>query len=312
MNPQTPGATFVSELAHFGLLSITGNDALAFLHGQLSCDVKAMAPLSARYGSYNTPQGRVLASLLLIRAGTGFFAQLPRAIAASIQQRLTKYVLRSKVKVGDLTDDYTVLGVAGDAAEAPVKSAFGVVPEHPMQVAEVGEVLVVRLASDRFEITAPAANSATLKSTLTQAAPCMDPAAWERLDIEAGIPWIVRETQEQFVPQMLNLDAIGGVSFNKGCYPGQEIVARMHYLGRLKQRMYHARLAANDAPRPGDKLYSADFGDQACGSIVNSARAGEQYAVLAVIQLASAAAGDVRWRAPDGPRLKFLGLPYTL
>ncbi|MBI2289829.1 MAG: folate-binding protein YgfZ, partial [Betaproteobacteria bacterium] len=137
------------------------------------------------------------------------------------------------------------------------------------------------------------------------------PAVWDWLDIRAGIPFITPATQDQFVPQMANLDAIGGVSFNKGCYPGQEIVARMHYLGRLKQRMYLASVAADEAPQPGDKLYSADTGEQSCGMIVNAAAAPDGgFDMLAVMQIESAQRGEVHWKSPDGPRLKFSDLPY--
>jgi len=123
---------------------------------------------------------------------------------------------------------------------------------------------------------------------------------------------ITPATQEQFVPQMVNMDLIGGLSYSKGCYPGQEIVARMHFLGRLKQRTYLAHLGAGE-PVPGDKLYSADLGGQASGMIVNAAPApGGGYDALAAMQIASAAAGTMHWKTPDGPELKLLPLPYEV
>ncbi len=120
-------------------------------------------------------------------------------------------------------------------------------------------------------------------------------------------------TQDQFVPQMANLDVINGVSFDKGCYPGQEIVARMHYLGKLKQRMYLANIAGDDVPQPGDKLYSPDTGEQATGLVMNVAPAPHGgHDVLAVIHIASFRGGDVRLKSPAGKRLKFMVLPYDL
>jgi folate-binding Fe-S cluster repair protein YgfZ len=111
---------------------------------------------------------------------------------------------------------------------------------------------------------------------------------------------------------MVNLDLIGGVSLSKGCYPGQEIVARMHYRGTLKQRMYLANIPGSDAPRPAEKLYSPDFGEQACGTIVNAARSPEGgHDVLAVIQIASAEKGDLHWKMPQGPALTLKPLPYA-
>jgi tRNA-modifying protein YgfZ len=141
----------------------------------------------------------------------------------------------------------------------------------------------------------------------------MDSRAWELMDIRAGIPTILPATQDAFVPQMVNLDLIGGLSYTKGCYPGQEIVARTHYLGRLKSRAYLAHLDDRAAPQPGDPLYSDDFGGQASGTVVNAAPApAGGHDVLAVIQVASADAGRVHWRAADGPALALRALPYPV
>ena len=140
-----------------------------------------------------------------------------------------------------------------------------------------------------------------------------DPEWWDWLEIRAGVPVILPETQQEFVPQMVNLDLIGGVSFDKGCYPGQEIVSRMHYRGTLKQRMHLASIATEDRPQPGDKVYSPEFGQQACGAIVNAARSPEGGCdVLAVIQISSVERGDVRWNSLGGPPLKLSPLPYSV
>jgi folate-binding protein YgfZ len=137
---------------------------------------------------------------------------------------------------------------------------------------------------------------------------------WNALDVEAGVPVITAATQDEYVPQMVNLDLVGGVSFNKGCYPGQEIVARMHYLGRLKQRMYRVRVPGAESVAAGEPLFSAEFGGgQACGAILYpGARRDGGCEALAVIQKSSADANDVRFRALDGPRVERLRLPYTL
>jgi folate-binding protein YgfZ len=142
----------------------------------------------------------------------------------------------------------------------------------------------------------------------------MTAGEWARTDIEDGVPWITPETEDRFVPQMVNLDLLGGVSFNKGCYPGQEIVARMHYLGRLKQRMYRVKLRGDIAPVAGDALYSPRFGaDQACGTLLNVARAPDEgYEALAVIRMESARERAVHWKDLAHPPLEFLPLPYPL
>jgi folate-binding protein YgfZ len=172
--------------------------------------------------------------------------------------------------------------------------------------------MVIRLPGDRYEIVAANKSPAVIES-LSDGAEKADPDYWDWLDIRAGVPVILPATQEAFVPQMVNLDLIGGVSLTKGCYPGQEIVSRMHYRGTLKQRMYLANIAESGRPLPGERLYSPDFGEQACGTVVNAARSPEGgHDVLAVIQIASAEKGDIHWKAADGVPLKFLTLPYAV
>jgi len=215
------------------------------------------------------------------------------------------------VKAADASGDWTIIGVAGTDAGTLVQRAVGDVPRSVHDVICTQNAMVIRLPGNRYEIAA-ANESPRLVESLSEGAVKADPEYWEWLDIRAGVPVILPQTQEQFVPQMVNLDLIGGVSFEKGCYPGQEIVSRMHYRGTLKQRMYLANIAGTDHPQPGDKLYSAHFGEQACGTIVNAARSPEGGCdVLAVIQIAVASKGDIHWKASDGPALKFEPLPYA-
>jgi hypothetical protein len=300
------------EIAQFGLIRFSGAEAQAFLHNQLSCDVAALTPGKSTYGSYCTPKGRVLATFLLWRSGEDFFMQLPSPLRESIQIQLSKYILRSKVKATDASSDWTLFGVAGKDAAARVQRAVGDVPRSVHDVINTQDAMVIRLPGDRYEIVA-ANNSPGIIESLSGGAEKADPDHWDWLDIRAGVPLVLPATQEAFVPQMVNLDLIGGVSLTKGCYPGQEIVARMHFRGTLKQRMYLANIAGSDRPQPGENLYSSDFGGQACGRIVNAAHSPEGGCdVLAVIQIASAERGDVHWNSLGGPTLKFMQLPYTI
>jgi len=165
-----------------------------------------------------------------------------------------------------------------------------------MRVASEGDAIVVGLAPDRFILLAP-----------PHAAPAPNAGAdtWELASIRAGVPTITAATQEAFVPQMANFELLGGVSFKKGCYPGQEIVARMQYRGGLKRRMARAHVAGAERPQPGDAAYSGAFGDQAAGTIVNAAPAPEGgFDVLVVAQIESIERGDLRWKSPGGPPLE--------
>jgi folate-binding protein YgfZ len=295
------------------LIRFSGVEAQTFLHNQLSCDVAALAPGKSTYGSYCTPKGRVLATFLLWRSGEDFFMQLPSPLREPIQKQLSKYILRSKVKATDASSAWTLFGVAGKDAAALVQRAIGQMPKVMHEVAQIPEEMVINLPGDRYEIAVAREKAPTVLMSLASGAEKADPDYWDWLDIRAGVPVVLPATQEAFVPQMVNLDLIGGVSLTKGCYPGQEIVSRMHYRGTLKQRMYLANIAGSGRPQPGEKLYSSDFGEQACGTIVNAARSPEGGCdVLAVIQIASAERGDVHWNSLGGPALNFMQLPYTI
>jgi len=305
-------ALVIPDLPHSGLIRFFGDDAQAFLHSQLSCDVAALAPTQSTYGAYCTPKGRVLASFLLWRSEEGLFMQLPASLRQPIQEQLSRFILRSKVKAEDASGTRVFFGIAGNAATHLVHQLLAAAPKASHAVVHAAGATVLRLPVDRYEIVVTRDRMAHLAEAL-RVPEKAGAEHWEWLAIRAGIPVILPATQEQFVPQMVNLDLIGGVSFEKGCYPGQEIVARMHYRGTLKQRMYLANLASNHHPQPGEKLYSLDFDAQACGTIVNAARSPEGgYDLLAVIQIASAENSDVHWNSPDGPALKFLPLPYPV
>jgi len=310
-----PDATLagIARLSHFGLIRFSGDDAQAFLHGQLSCDVNALQPWQALYGSYNTAKGRMLASFLLWRDDTGYVMQLPRVLCEAIRKRLSMYVLRSKVKAFDVSENYVLLGIAGTTAEMLLRPLFDNIPSTTLAMSTTAGAHLLRLDATRFEIMADPQSGDEIRSTLIACGVPISEAAWDWTNIQAGIPFITPATQDQFVPQMANLDLINGVSFTKGCYPGQEIVARMHYLGKLKQRMYLADITGPDVPQPGDKLYSADTGEQATGMIVNAAPSpAGGYAALAVMHIASFNGGEVRLKSSDGPLLKFVALPYKI
>lgn len=304
------------DLSHYGLLVFSGEDAQTFLQNQLSCDVKLVNERQAQYGSYCTPKGRVLANFILWQRGDEWLMQLPASLCATIQKRLSMFVLRSKVRISDGNNQWIRIGVVGKTACERMAAFMQIaIDANPPQlgVIHAPQATVVCHAADRIElIVAPEKASEFWMLLRQHARPCST-GYWDWLTLQAGIPVITPETQEEFIPQMINLDLIGGVSFKKGCYPGQEIVARTQYLGKLKRRMYRAHIATDDRVSAGDDLYGADFEDQSCGKIVNavsSPRGG--YDVLAVIQQSSVAAGKVYWKAPQGMVLTIETLPYAL
>ncbi len=302
-----------ADLSHFGLLEFSGEGAQSFLNGQLSCDVVGLSPWHAQYGSYSTPQGRMLASFLLWRAADTYCMQLPRNMCDLVRKRIAMFILRSKVKVTDVSNGWTLFGVAGTNAAQAIKKKLGQVPSAPMEMTTTENVFILRLDATRFQLIVAADHAPQISNTVADETTPASHAAWDLLDIRAGIPFITPKTQEQFVPQMTNLDLIGGVSFSKGCYPGQEIVARTHYRGKLKQRMYLARIDTANPPHAGDKVFSSDLGAQAAGTIINAAPAPEGgYDALAVLQIESAAGGDTHWKSLEGPQLQLRPLPYEI
>lgn len=304
---------FFTALEHTALLHFSGSDAGAFLHAQLTSDVGGLAFANSQYSGYCTPKGRLLASFLLWRNESGYVLQLPAVLRAAIHKRLSMYILRSRVKATDASAEYAVMGISGSGAADALRRIAGEVPKAPHDVVHGDHATLLKLPTDRYQIVVPRARADEMRLALAAQAEAGNATRWDWLDIRAGIATILPATQEEFVPQMVNFDAIGAVSFSKGCYPGQEIVARMHYLGKLKQRMVLAHVCADAIPRPGDKLYSASFGAQANGMIANAAPApGGGHDVLAVIQTASMDAEPVHLHALDGPRLELLPLPYRI
>lgn len=303
----------LADLSYLGLINFSGDDAETFLQGQFSNDMRFVTADRSQYGSYCSPKGRVLANFLIWRGEDGYFLQLPNELREGIQKRISMYVLRAKVKTCSAGEDVVRLGVAGAAAEDSLREIWGMLPQNDHDVVRGVRGVLIRLPGGRFEAVVKAEDGPDLWHALSRSCMPVGSPCWEWLDIRAGIPAITQATQEQFVPQMVNLEAIGGVSFQKGCYPGQEIVERTKYLGKVKLRLYLANIPGEFAPLPGDELFGADAEGQPSGMIVNAQPSPDGgFDVLAVIQTASAEAGSIHWKSQDGPVLRLLPLPYPI
>jgi hypothetical protein len=287
-----PAEDFAATLDHLGMLRFGGEDAEAFLQGQLSCDVARAGATTSIHGAYCTPKGRMLANFLLWREEDGFSMALSRDLAASVHKHISKFVLRSKVKIADASDSIVLVGATG----AQVQRSLANFPAPPVKLGD-GRLLLP---------LPPAAVSGALRGIRLANA-----AHWRWLDIRAGLPWVTAATQDQLIPQMANLELIGGVSFDKGCYTGQEIVARTQHLGTVKRRTFLANVTA--AASAGDPLYSEDLGEQASGMVVNAESSPDGgYDLLAAVQISSKERSIVHLKTPDGPALRFLPLPYVV
>jgi tRNA-modifying protein YgfZ len=302
-------APAAGRLPHLGALRIAGPDAINFLQGQVSNDTRRLAAGEPLLAAYSSAQGRVIAVLNLLPHTSGVIALLPRDVLAVTAERLRKFVLRAKVKIEDVTDRLSIIGVldpAGlSAAAQDVPDARGYLERDGVAIARVGP----RTAGDgavgsgaqqttRFWIVRET-------SLPFEHADADIEAAWRLADIRAGLPAVYAANSEAFVAQMLNLDLIDGISFAKGCYTGQEIIARTQNLGRIKRRMFHLRLP----PGPWSIGQPLRLTDGRSGRLTELAPIREGFEALAVLSL-DAASGDTESPSGETISAEELPLPY--
>jgi len=303
------------DLSGLALVRVTGADAQTYLQGQLSNDIRSVDAIRSQLSSYSTPKGRMLAVFRIFRRGDDFLLQLPGEIADDVVKRLRMFVMRSKVVLERAEEEFGCFGLYGASVGEVATPLLGELPVAPDGCTTRNDVTILALPGSavRLEVIAPVDTAVTLWRALAAHCQPVGMAAWRWLDIEAGIPAVFTKTIEEFVPQMANLELVGGVNFKKGCYPGQEIVARMQYLGQLKQRMYRAVVDAADCPPPGTKLYTPEHGEQAAGTVVDAQPAPNGGCdLLGVIRLADAEGAAVHLGDPAGPLLGFRPLPYVV
>ncbi|SDY69651.1 hypothetical protein SAMN04515617_11991 [Collimonas sp. OK242] len=311
------GASFVAPLTDLGLIALTGEEAASFLHTQLTNDVQNLAVGQARLAGYCSPKGRLLATFLMWKSNDTIFLQLPRSLQAAIQKRLQMFVMRAKAKLTDVSDAQIVLGLAGNAAGAALAPWFPTLPNAPYAKIDNDYGTLIRVAdansTPRYQWITSTGHAITAWPQLSASLQPVAASAWRLSEIQAGIPQITLPTQEQFVPQMINFEVIGGVNFKKGCYPGQEIVARSQYLGKLKRRAVLASVAATGIAA-GTEVFSSADPDQPCGMIVNAeADSADSSSCLLEIKLAALENnGTVHIGSVNGAQLHFHTLPYSI
>ena len=301
----------LADLSHLGLIQLSGEDVVTYLQGQVTNDIKQLDGSNSQYAGYCNPKGRLLALFLAFAHYDHVHLQLNGKLLEPIMKRLKMYVMRSKVTIADASGDVMRIGVAGKDAEAGLHAIFTEVPQQPHTLVNQANGTLIRLPgpTPRYQIFSEMEHATAIWKKLQESHKPVGKACWEWLEIKAGIPDIGPETQEAFVPQMVNLDALGGINFKKGCYTGQEIVARTHYLGKVKRRTQLAHLSSMEQPKAGDDVSGADTGE-AVGKIVRSASSPDGgFDVLAEVRLESLEAGDVHWK---DTRLEIQELPYSL
>ena len=307
---------FVAVIGDLGLISVSGDDAASFLHNQLTNDVEHLGTAEARLAGYCSPKGRLQATFLMWRDAESVYLQLPRELQPALQKRLSMFVLRSKAKLSDAGAGLVVLGLGGAAAQTALRRHVDALPETPYSKVDTPLGTLVRVAdafgAPRYEWIMSPSNAAAVMPALGASLKLGGNQAWQLSAIHAGVPQITAKTQEQFVPQMINFELLGGVNFKKGCYPGQEIVARSQYLGKLKRRAALVSIAGT-AAQAGDEVFAVSDPGQPCGMVVNAAPNGAGGVdALVEMKLAALEAGDIRLGSADGAPLVFQPMPYPL
>lgn len=310
-------ATGCCDLGSQALLTVHGTEAETFLQGQLTCDVRRLANGDVLPAAHLTPKGRAVASFLVWRVDGTFHLQLPQALAETMTRRLRMFLLRSKATVERADETLVRLGAWGAAAMDVAAAQVGAVPEAPFRQSSRDGCSVLRLpgAGPRLELLLPVAAAIETWTGLTAAgAEVCQEAAWRLHDIRAGLGWVRAETSEALLPQMLNYDRLDGVSFSKGCYVGQEVVARLHHLGEVKRRAYPGTASVAEVPAPGTPLFSpGSTSRQGAGTVVDAIATGAQTCeLLAVVDRQALAAGGLRLGAADGPEVVLHAPPYPL
>jgi folate-binding protein YgfZ len=290
--------TIVSPVTNFALLRFHGSDSASFLQGQLTCDLNQVTADKARFGGYCTPKGRLLADFLLLQTPLGYLMHVPADVSAGLADRLRKFVLRSDVKI-ERDSGLRAFGVAGPGAAALLQKTLGTPPSMPLAVVRQSSATIVQVPGRGFLVLAVAADVSALWETLARESTPAGADCWSAFQVRGGVPWITAKTQDQFLPQMIGLERLGGISFEKGCYAGQEIVARAHYLGEVKRKLQFGRVRG--FVQAGDPLMSA--GGQ-CGTVLNAAPIpGDETELLAVVSFGPSGDDQIEVRSATGERV---------
>ena len=295
------GATVLAPLADLSWLLFSGADAKSFLHNQLTSDINHLSIDHWQHSSWCSPKGRMLVSFIAFCSAIETYQlQLATDLAPSMLKRLKMFVLRAKVHIENVDATQLSFGLAGKDAAAILSMSGLPVPLDAHSSIPFADGFVLRLATDRFQVVVSATAALKTWEQLSINARPVGLHAWRWLNIQAGIPLVRQATQEEFVPQMVNFDKINGVSFNKGCYPGQEIVARTQYLGKVKRHLY--RVHAQESLQVGSHLF-AEFDTQHCGVIAEAAPSPDGGWDALAVMLENAATGTVRCARVDGQPL---------
>jgi folate-binding protein YgfZ len=294
----------IAPLPHLGIIRAAGSDAASFLHNQLTNDVLLMKEGQSRLAAFCNAKGRMQASFVVYKRSAEEVLLICRKdLIAQTVKRLSMFVLRAKAKLSDASEEFQMLGLAGDAALAALNGAS----TAPWQRHKVGTADVLTLYP---ALGQPRAIWLAPKDEVAPTGSDMSADLWQVGEVMSGIAWVELATFEAFVPQMLNYESVDGVNFKKGCYPGQEVVARSQFRGTLKRRAFIAQSEVSMAA--GQEVFSSLDTTQPCGLVAQAASDGSSHVAVLELQLSATENSSLHLGAADGPVLSLLPLPYAL
>ena len=307
-----PQGAVLSNLADRGLLEVSGEDAITFLQNQLTNDITKISDTEHQLTAWCNPKGRIIANFRAFKRGQNIYLIMAKDLVEMVMTKLSRYIMMSKVTINDATDSLVHFGYAGENAEHDLGLIMDKVPTEPNQILSHDSLSILRLPGDtpRFEVFGDVADASSLWSKCNVRAQPVSSQAWDFMNIRAGRPVVTAACTEEWIPQMLNFIAIDGVDFQKGCYPGQEVVARLNYLGKTKRRMYHLLIETDKVPSCNDAIVNAEGTE--VGKILNAvANPDDLVECLAVLKIADADKAMFLTEA-SGASVTMMDLPYAV
>lgn len=307
-----PQGAVLSNLADRGLLEVTGEDAVSFLQNQLTNDITKIDETVHQLTAWCNPKGRVIVNFRAFMRDGKIFLILSKDLVETVITKLSRYIMMSKVTITDATDTLVHFGYAGEHAERDLRQILDKVPTGERETLNTGNLTILRLPGNtpRFEVYGDIKEASDLWSKCNVRAAPVSSQAWDFMNIRAGRPVVTLASSEAWIPQMLNFTYIDGVDFKKGCYPGQEVVARLNYLGKTKRRMYLMEIQTDKVPETNASIVNAEGTE--VGQILNAVINPDDIVECLAIMKIAATEAEMFLETANGPTVRALELPYSV